>query len=115
MQFTRRDTLKLLGYSAAWAHTRGAFGQAATLPITSGPFTATRSSLDAYTVPDWFRGKIRYLVTLGAAVRRRGWRLVCAEYVYPGNPAVRVPPQDVRTSIQNRLQRPDPLVQGGQV
>jgi alpha-L-fucosidase len=55
MQFTRRDTIKLLGYAAAWAQTRGAFGQAATLPITSGPFKGTRAALDAYTVPDWFR------------------------------------------------------------
>jgi alpha-L-fucosidase len=56
MRFTRRDTIKLLGYSAAWAGTGGAFGQAsATLPLTSGPFKATRGSLDAYRVPEWFR------------------------------------------------------------
>jgi alpha-L-fucosidase len=55
MRFTRRDTLKLLGYSAAWAQTRGVFGQAAPLPIASGPFKGTRGSLDAYQVPDWFR------------------------------------------------------------
>jgi alpha-L-fucosidase len=59
MRFTRRNAIKLLGYSAAWAGTRGAFGQtaaaAAILPITSGPFQATRGSLDAYQVPDWFR------------------------------------------------------------
>src|ERR1700749_962953 len=55
MQFTRRDTIKLLGYSAAWARTRGAFAQAATLPITSGPFKATRGSLDAYVVPECVR------------------------------------------------------------
>jgi alpha-L-fucosidase len=55
MRFTRRDTIKLLGYSAAWAGTRGAFGQAGGLPITSGPFTATRGSLDSYRIPDWFR------------------------------------------------------------
>jgi alpha-L-fucosidase len=55
MRLTRRDTIKLLGYTAAWAGTRGAFGQAGTLPITSGPFTATRSSLDAYRIPEWFR------------------------------------------------------------
>ncbi len=57
MRLTRRDTIKLLGYSAAWAGTRGAFGQtgAATLPITSGPFHATRGSLDAYQIPEWFR------------------------------------------------------------
>ena len=52
MRFTRRDTIKLLGYSAAWAGTRGAFGQAeATLPLTSGPYKGTRGSLDAYRVP----------------------------------------------------------------
>ncbi len=55
MRFTRRDTIKLLGYSAAWAGTRGAFAQAGTLPITNGPFTATRGSLDSYRIPDWFR------------------------------------------------------------
>src|SRR5258708_19462597 len=55
MQFTRRDTIKLVGYAAAWARTRGAFGQASTLPITAGPFKASRASLDAYSVPDWFR------------------------------------------------------------
>jgi alpha-L-fucosidase len=55
MRFTRRDTLKLLGYSAAWAGTRGAFGQTADLSITPGPFKASRGSLDAYRVPDWFR------------------------------------------------------------
>jgi alpha-L-fucosidase len=55
MRFTRRDTIKLLGYSAAWAGTRSAFGQTPTLPLTSGPFQATRGSLDAYQVPEWFR------------------------------------------------------------
>ena len=55
MRFTRRDTLKLLGYSAAWAGTRSALGQAPTLPLTPGPFQATRGSLDAYRVPEWFR------------------------------------------------------------
>src|ERR1700735_4528236 len=55
MQFTRRETLKLLGYSAAWARTRGVFADTASLPITPGPFKGTRASLDAYRVPDWFR------------------------------------------------------------
>jgi alpha-L-fucosidase len=55
MRFTRRDTLKLLGYSAAWAGTRSAFGQTHDLSITPGPFQASRGSLDAYRVPDWFR------------------------------------------------------------
>ena len=59
MQFTRRETLKLMGkmtgYAAAWAKTRGAFADVATLPITPGPFTGTRGSLDAYKIPDWFR------------------------------------------------------------
>jgi alpha-L-fucosidase len=55
MQYTRRETLKLLGYSAAWARTRGVFADTANLPITPGPFKATRASLDAYRVPDWFR------------------------------------------------------------
>jgi alpha-L-fucosidase len=55
MRFTRRDTIKLLGYSAAWAGTRSALGQGPTLPITPGPFQATRASLDAYRVPEWFR------------------------------------------------------------
>jgi alpha-L-fucosidase len=55
MRFTRRDTLKLLGYSAAWAGTRSAFGQTPDLSITPGPFQASRGSLDAYRVPDWFR------------------------------------------------------------
>ncbi len=30
-------------------------GQTPTLPLTSGPFQATRGSLDAYRVPEWFR------------------------------------------------------------
>ena len=55
MFVTRRDTIKLLGYSAAWARTRGAFGQAETLSITQGQFKGTRGSLDAYRTPDWFR------------------------------------------------------------
>jgi alpha-L-fucosidase len=55
MRFTRRDTLKLLGYSAAWARTRSIFGQPAPLPIASGPFKGTRASLDVYQVPEWFR------------------------------------------------------------
>ncbi len=55
MQYTRRETLKLLGYSAAWARTRGVFADTANLPITPGPFKATRASLDTYRVPDWFR------------------------------------------------------------
>ena len=55
MRFTRRDTLKLLGYSAAWAGTRSAFGQTPDLSITPGPFKGTRGSLDAYRIPDWFR------------------------------------------------------------
>jgi alpha-L-fucosidase len=55
LRLTRRTTIKLLGYSAAWAGTRGAFGQSATLPLTAGPFNATRGSLNDYRVPDWFR------------------------------------------------------------
>ncbi len=55
MRFTRRDTLKLLGYSAAWAGSRSAFGQTPDLSITPGPFKGSRGSLDAYRVPDWFR------------------------------------------------------------
>ena len=55
MRFTRRETIKLLGGSVAWAHTRGMLGQADALSITPGPFKATRASLDAYRVPDWFR------------------------------------------------------------
>ena len=55
MQYTRRETLKLLGYSAAWARTRAVFADTANLPITPGPFKATRASLDTYRVPDWFR------------------------------------------------------------
>lgn len=54
MRLTRRQTLKLLGYSAAWAQTKGAFAAVPALPITPGPFQATRGSLDAYRVPDWF-------------------------------------------------------------
>jgi alpha-L-fucosidase len=55
MRMTRRDTLKLLGYSAALAGARGALGDVAQLPITPGSFKATRGSLDAYRVPAWFR------------------------------------------------------------
>jgi alpha-L-fucosidase len=55
MRLTRRSTLKLLGYSAAWAGTRSAFGQAPELPLTAGPYQGTRASLATYTVPDWFR------------------------------------------------------------
>jgi alpha-L-fucosidase len=55
MRVTRRNTIKLLGYSAAWAGARSAFGQAAKLPLSAGPFTETRGSLDAYQVPEWFR------------------------------------------------------------
>jgi alpha-L-fucosidase len=55
MQYTRRETIKLLGYSAAWARTKAAFADTANLPLTPGPFKATRASLDAYRVPDWFR------------------------------------------------------------
>jgi alpha-L-fucosidase len=51
---TRRKILKLMGYSAAWARTRGAFADASSLPLTPGPFQAKRSSLDAYRVPEWF-------------------------------------------------------------
>lgn len=55
MQYTRRETIKLLGYSAAWAQARSAFAGVPTLPVTAGPFKATRASLDAYRVPDWYR------------------------------------------------------------
>ena len=55
MRFTRRTAIKSLGYTAAWAGAGRVFGQAANLPITQGPFTATTSSLNAYSVPDWFR------------------------------------------------------------
>jgi alpha-L-fucosidase len=57
MQFTRRKTIQLLGYAAAFAGTRGAFGDTASLPlpITPGPFKGNRASLDAFRVPDWFR------------------------------------------------------------
>ncbi len=59
MRLKRRDALKLmgklLGFSAAWAGTRGAIGEVANLPVTPGPFKGTRGSLDAYQVPEWFR------------------------------------------------------------
>jgi alpha-L-fucosidase len=55
MRLTRRQTIKLLGYSAAFAGTRGALGQGGTLSLTQGPYTAERTSLNAYKVPDWFR------------------------------------------------------------
>ena len=54
-RFTRRHTLKLLAYSAAWPATRSLHGQPATVTVTPGPYQATRASLDAYRVPDWFR------------------------------------------------------------
>ena len=55
MRLTRRSTIKLLGYAAASAAARGAFSQAPTLPLTSGQYSASRSSLAAYRIPDWFR------------------------------------------------------------
>ena len=55
MRLTRRDTLRLMGYAAAMAGTKGALGEMADLPVTAGPFKGTRESLAAYAVPDWFR------------------------------------------------------------
>ncbi len=55
MRMTRRDTLKLLAYAAAAAGTRPARGAVAELPVTPGPFNASRGSLDGYRVADWFR------------------------------------------------------------
>ncbi len=55
IRISRRQTLKLLGYSTAWAATRQLQGQPSTVTVTPGPFQPTRASLDAYHAPDWFR------------------------------------------------------------
>jgi alpha-L-fucosidase len=53
MRLTRRNALKLLGAAAPALALRPAFAEAA-LPIASGPFTGTRSSLQSYRIPAWF-------------------------------------------------------------
>jgi alpha-L-fucosidase len=61
MNLSRRHALQMLASAAPGFALRKAFAQAvgqssATPPlsITSGPFTNTRSSLQAYTIPEWF-------------------------------------------------------------
>ena len=52
MNIDRRSAIKVLGGAAAAA---GATLAAETFDITKGPFQASRESLKAYQVPDWFR------------------------------------------------------------
>jgi alpha-L-fucosidase len=54
MKLTRRDSLKLLASAGPALALRPQRAFAADLPISSGPFKGTRSSLGTYQIPGWF-------------------------------------------------------------
>jgi alpha-L-fucosidase len=56
MFLTRREAIKLLAAAVPMLRTACAGARESAVPnIASGPFQATRQSLQAYRVPDWFR------------------------------------------------------------
>ena len=55
MKMSRRKAIQLLAGTGAAMCLPKAFGQGATPQIPSGPFAASRESLNTYLVPDWFR------------------------------------------------------------
>src|ERR1700722_14991148 len=56
MNLTRRQILKLIGYAAPALSVRSSWAQSGNAPaITKGKFLATRDSLSAYQIPEWFR------------------------------------------------------------
>src|SRR3989449_5315217 len=56
MSITRRDAIKLLaGAVPAWKVAELFAGQQSESRIESGPFKATRESLKAYRIPEWYR------------------------------------------------------------
>jgi alpha-L-fucosidase len=56
MGINRRDAIKLLAGAAAALKAGRVLGSSqAAPPIQSGPFEATRESLKAYRIPDWYR------------------------------------------------------------
>jgi alpha-L-fucosidase len=55
MTVSRRQAMALIAGAVPALRWPGRASAAEALPIASGPFQATRASLEAWTVPDWFR------------------------------------------------------------
>src|SRR6185312_17178952 len=58
------------------------------------------------------RREVRHLGALGSAVGDRRRRLVCAEYVHRGQPAIQLSRGNLRASFEIRIQRHDSALEG---